>query len=92
MQQTLLDIDLRTLNLKHPPLFNKDDHSKYVNDWRGQYKGQAAAILKPINTEEVSSILRFAHENNVDVVPQGGNTSLCGAAAPDGKPSTGGSG
>ena len=53
MQQTLLDIDLRTLNLKHPPLFNKDDHSKYVNDWRGQYKGQAAAILKPINTEEV---------------------------------------
>ena len=83
MQQTLLDIDLRTLNLKHPPLFNKDDHSKYVNDWRGQYKGQAAAILKPINTEEVSAILRFAHKNNVDVVPQGGNTSLCGAATPD---------
>ena len=83
MQQTLLDIDLRTLNLKHPPLFNKVDHIKYVNDWRGQYKGQAAAILKPINTDEVSSILRFAHENNVDVVPQGGNTSLCGAATPD---------
>ena len=53
MQQTLLDIDLRTLNLKHPPLFNKVDHSKYVNDWRGQYKGKAAAILKPINTDEV---------------------------------------
>ena len=35
MQQTLLDIDLGTLNLKHPPLFNKDDHGKYVNDWRG---------------------------------------------------------
>ena len=83
MQQTLLDIDLRTLNLKHPPLLNKDDHGKYVNDWRGQYKGQAAAILKPINTEEVSAILRFAHKNNVDVVPQGGNTSLCGAATPD---------
>ena len=70
MQQPPLDIDLRKLKLKHPPLFNKEDHDKYVNDWRGQYKGQAAAILRPINTEEVSSILRFAHENNVDVVPQ----------------------
>ena len=83
MQQTPLDIDLRKLKLKHPPLFNKEDHDKYVNDWRGQYKGQAAAILKPINTEEVSSILSFAYENNIDVVPQGGNTSLCGAATPD---------
>ena len=68
MQQTLLDIDLRTLNLKHPPLFNKVDHIKYVNDWRGQYKGHAAAILRPINTEEVSSILRFAHENNLSLI------------------------
>ena len=83
MQQTPLDIDLRKLQLKHPPLFNKEDHDKYVNDWRGQYKGQAAAILKPINTKEVSSILLFAHENNIHVVPQGGNTSLCGAATPD---------
>ena len=83
MQQTPLDIDLRKLQLKHPPLFNKEDHDKYVNDWRGQYKGQAAAILKPINTKEVSSILLFAYENNIHVVPQGGNTSLCGAATPD---------
>ena len=85
MQQTPLDIDLRKLQLKHPPLFNKEDHDKYVNDWRGQYKGQAAAILKPINTKEVSSILLFAHENNIHVVPQGGNTGLAGGKIPMGE-------
>ena len=27
--------------------------------------------------------MKFANENKIGVVPQGGNTSLCGAATPD---------
>ena len=83
MDNTALEIKLKSLNLKHNPIFTKNDHIKYVQDWRGQYKGDAAAILKPINTIEVSAILKFANENKIGVVPQGGNTSLCGAATPD---------
>ena len=83
MKNTSLEIKLNSLNLKHNPIFTKNDHIKYVQDWRGQYKGDAAAILKPINTIEVSRILKFANENKIGVVPQGGNTSLCGAATPD---------
>ena len=83
MDNTALEIKLKSLNLKHNPIFTKNDHIKYVQDWRGQYKGDAAAILKPINTIEVSAIMKFANENKIGVVPQGGNTSLCGAATPD---------
>ena len=83
MNNTCLEIKIKSLNLKHSPIFTKKDHIKYVQDWRGQYKGDAAAILKPINTNEVSSILKLANENRIAVVPQGGNTSLCGAATPD---------
>ena len=83
MDNTSLEIKLKSLNLKHNPIFTKTDHIKYVQDWRGQYKGDAAAILQPINTNEVSRILKLANENKISVVPQGGNTSLCGAATPD---------
>ena len=83
MDNTSLEMKLKSLDLKHKPIFTKKDHIKYVQDWRGQYKGDAAAILKPINTIEVSDIMKFANENKISVVPQGGNTSLCGAATPD---------
>ena len=72
MDNTSLEIKLKSLNLKNNPIFTKNDHIKYVQDWRGQYKGDAAAILKPINTIEVSRILKLANENKISVVPQGG--------------------
>ena len=83
MQNNFLDNSLKSLNLKTPPIFDKEEQAKYVKDWREQYVGQAVAVLRPVNTKEVSLILKFAHKNKIDVVPQGGNTSLCGAATPD---------
>ena len=32
---------------------------------------------------QMEEIMKFANKNKIDVVPQGGNTSLCGAATPD---------
>ena len=78
-----LSVEIKSLKLKNPPLFKEEEHLKYINDWRGQYTGKAAAILRPTNTLEVSAIVKFANENNISIVPQGGNTSLCGAATPD---------
>ena len=78
-----LSVEIKNLKLKNPPLFKEEEHLKYINDWRGQYTGKAAAILRPTNTLEVSAIVKFAYENNISIVPQGGNTSLCGAATPD---------
>ena len=83
MQAKDLSVEIKNLKLKNPPLFKEEEHLKYINDWRGQYTGKAAAILRPTNTLEVSAIVKFAYENNISIVPQGGNTSLCGAATPD---------
>ena len=41
--------DLENLNLKIDPIFNQNEHEKYTNDWRGQYIGNAFAVLKPSN-------------------------------------------
>ena len=60
------------------------EHAKYVEDWRGHYHGRAAAVVKPASTEEVAKVVRLLAAERVAMVPQGGNTSLCGASVPDG--------
>jgi FAD/FMN-containing dehydrogenase len=59
------------------------DMAPYLKDWRGDYLGKAAAIVCPGNTGQVAAIMTLANKNGIPVVPQGGNTSLCGAATPD---------
>lgn len=54
----------------------------FLQDWRGRYHGEALALVRPANTEEVAAVVRWCAANKVAVVPQGGNTSLCGAATP----------
>lgn len=60
-----------------------DDTSSYLEDWRGRYRGKALAVVRPGDTQEVAQVVKWCAENGVPIVPQGGNTSLCGAATPD---------
>ena len=53
-------------------------------DWRDQYHGKAALVLKPASTDEVSRVLKVLSQARIGVVPQAGNTSLCGGSVPDG--------
>jgi len=55
----------------------------YLVDWRGQYHGKAAAVVRPASTEEVSRVVALLASQRIAMVPQGGNTSLCGASVPD---------
>ena len=55
----------------------------YVNDWRGIYKGGAAAVVRPANAEQVAAIVKICAETRTPIVPQGGNTGMCGATVPD---------
>ena len=55
----------------------------YLTDWRGNFTGEAAAILLPATTQQVSDILKLADEHNLYIVPQGGNTGLVGGGIPD---------
>jgi FAD/FMN-containing dehydrogenase len=64
-------------------LTGDNDIAPYVQDWRGAYRGEALAVASPITTEEVADIVRLCRSAGVPVVPQGGNTGLCGGAIPD---------
>ena len=54
----------------------------WLHDWRGRYDGASPAILSPADTAGVATIVRFAAEHRVPLVPQGGNTSMVGGATP----------
>ncbi|SHI74617.1 FAD/FMN-containing dehydrogenase [Roseomonas rosea] len=60
-----------------------EDQEPYVVDWRGRYHGRAAAVVKPASTAEVAEVVRLCARHGVALVPQGGNTGMCGAATPD---------
>ncbi|WP_425439595.1 FAD-binding oxidoreductase [Pseudomonas segetis] len=55
----------------------------YLSDWRNAYSGKAAMVVRPASTEEVAAVVRLCHQAAVAVVPQGGNTGLCGGSIPD---------
>lgn len=59
------------------------DQGPYQVDWREYYHGRAAAVVKPATTEEVSRVVTLLAKHRVAIVPQGGNTSLCGGGIPD---------
>lgn len=54
----------------------------HYKDWRGRYTGQALAVVLPANTEQVSAVVKLCAANRIGIVPQGGNTSLCGGSVP----------
>lgn len=59
------------------------DTTPYLTDWRGRYTGQARAVVRPASTEEVAAVAKLCSAEGVPMVPQGGNTGLCGGATPD---------
>ncbi|MEM1174364.1 MAG: FAD-binding oxidoreductase [Pseudomonadota bacterium] len=54
-----------------------------LTEWRGLARGKTPLLLKPASTADVSRILAYCNEHRVAIVPQGGNTGLCGGAIPD---------
>lgn len=60
-----------------------DTVAPWLTDWRGKYRGRAAAMLSPATTEEVAAIVRLCAEAEVALVPQGGNSGMVGGATPD---------
>jgi len=59
------------------------DMRPFLTDWRGRFRGNAQAVLRPGSTQEVMQIIRLCQQFSVPVVPQGGNTGLVAGAVPD---------
>ena len=54
----------------------------YLSDERRLWQGRAALVCLPASTEDVAAIVKTCAEARLPVVPQGGNTGMCGAAVP----------
>src|SRR5581483_9375931 len=61
------------------------DTAAYLLDWRKQYSGAALCVARPASTDEVARSVTLCAENGIAIVPQGGNTGLCGGSVPTGK-------
>jgi FAD/FMN-containing dehydrogenase len=54
----------------------------YATDWRKRYFGKPLAVVKPASTLEVAAVIKLCAHTRTAIVPQGGNTGLCGGATP----------
>jgi FAD/FMN-containing dehydrogenase len=63
-------------------LTREEDLAGLTEDWRSRFRAPALCAVLPANTEQVAAVVRLCLENGVPVLPQGGNTSLCGGATP----------
>ena len=61
---------------------NAAEMDGYMREWRQIWTGRSPLVLRPGSTEEVSRILTIANETRTAIVPQGGNTGLCGGQIP----------
>ncbi len=78
----LLDTLREALGPAHV-LTEPSDVLPFVVDWRRRYEGLPLAVVRPADTEEVAAVVRACAAAGVAMVPQGGNTGLCGGATPD---------
>jgi FAD/FMN-containing dehydrogenase len=62
------------------------DVAPHLEDWRGLFRGEALAVLRPASTEEVAASVKLCARHGLVIVPQGGNTSMVGGATPDARP------
>lgn len=60
----------------------QNDLATFNEDWMGKYKGKSTCVIRPKSTAELSDIMRICYDNDVAVVPQGGNTGLVGGSVP----------
>ena len=55
----------------------------HLTEWRDIYHGETLLMVSPDSTAQVSAIIKACAKAKTAIVPQGGNTGLCGGAIPD---------
>ena len=56
----------------------------HLTEWRDTWKGTTLVMVSPESAVQVAEIVRACAAAETAIVPQGGNTGLCGGAIPDG--------
>lgn len=68
-----------------PGNWTMDSHElePHLREWRDIWTGRTLLMVTPDTTKKVAAVVRACHRSGTAVVPQGGNTGLCGGAIPD---------
>jgi len=61
---------------------NQGEIAPYLQESRNRFQGHCDVLICPKNTQEVAEVLAICNDENIPVVPQGGNTGHCGGAVP----------
>ena len=56
--------------------------ASHLEEWRGKFFGKTDLMLAPASAEEMEQAVRYCSDNNIKIVPQGGNTGLVGGSLP----------
>jgi FAD/FMN-containing dehydrogenase len=56
------------------------DAEPYQRDWLNRYGVAPLGVARPTTTAEVAAVVKTCREFGLAIVPQGGNTGLCGGA------------
>jgi FAD/FMN-containing dehydrogenase len=63
-------------------LTDPDLRASYETDWTRRWNGEAAAVVRPADTEQVAAVITACIDGGAVVIPQGGNTGLVGGSIP----------
>ncbi|HET6744936.1 MAG TPA: FAD-binding oxidoreductase [Candidatus Limnocylindria bacterium] len=63
-------------------LTDSDLRASYETDWTRRWHGEAAAVVRPADTDQVASVMTACIDAGAVVIPQGGNTGLVGGSIP----------
>lgn len=55
----------------------------HLSEWRDTWTGRTLLMVSPDTTDKVAAIVQACASAKTGIVPQGGNTGLCGGAIPD---------
>lgn len=62
------------------PSLLDSDHEGYLEDWTRKFSMSAGLVVRPKSTQEISNIIKYCAENEIPVIPQGGNSGLSGGS------------
>jgi D-lactate dehydrogenase (cytochrome) len=74
--------ELATLVGETAVIVQPERMAPYLREPRKRFHQPAAAVVLPGSVEQVQAIARWAHQHQIGLIPQAGNTGLVGAQVP----------
>lgn len=61
-------------------LTDAEQTTRYLTEQRGLFESECLAVIRPQSTAQISACVKLCHQQQISIVPIGGNTGLCGGA------------